>query len=53
MEENSIKLREERDKKQREVDALEKKKIENMWIEELDMFVKKYKEYQEKRRVVS
>ena len=53
MEENSIKLREERDKKQRELDALEKKKIENMWIEELDMFIKKYKEYQEKRRLRS
>ena len=26
-----------------------KKKIEDMWKEELDMFVKKYKEYQDKR----
>ena len=49
MEENIIKLREERDKKQRELESLEKKDIENMWSEELNIFVKKYKAYQEKR----
>ena len=49
LEENIIKLREERDKKQKELDILIEKKIEDMWREELDMFVKKYKEYQEKR----
>ena len=49
MEENIVRLREERDKKQNELDMLLKKKIEDMWREELDMFVKKYKEYKEKR----
>ena len=49
LEENIVKLREDRDKKQNELDMLMKKKIEDMWCEELDMFVKKYKEYQVKR----
>lgn len=49
LEDNIIKMREERDKKQIELDMLLKKKIENMWREELDIFVKKYKEYQVKR----
>lgn len=49
LEENIVKLRQERDKKQNELDVLLKTKIEDMWREELDIFVKKYKEYQEKR----
>ena len=49
-EENMEKLLKQRDIKMEELSELDKMTIENMWVNELDMFSEKYLEYKRERK---
>ena len=49
IEENIVKLRNERDVKKHELEVLKETTIENMWIDELDILEKQYRVYVEER----
>ena len=50
-EENVIKLLQERDRKQKELDIIKNKSVHQMWIEEIDNLEKEYVKYQEVRKL--
>jgi len=51
LEENIEKLRKERDEKKTELEILKQKKIQNMWIDELELLMESYERMLNKRRI--